>query len=1164
MSTDPSSRLQVANVEPADSCERPGDIGSISARLSFTIFRLDPDLRCLSVSPVSPSVESVLGIQAAGWIGRTVSEVGLPTGVHDSIATACREVFSSGRARSLELATDGEDLLVRLTPECDTEGSVETVLCIAQDVTEIRRAERERAMADEFLRILNESHGTTDLLRAVALFLQRRSGCEAVGIRLSQDGDYPYFEARGFPPEFVRLENQLCSRDHDGRVVLDAQRVPALDCMCGVVIRGRTDASKSFFSPGGSFWTNCTTELLATTSEADRQAATRNRCNGMGYESVALIPLRLGEAQLGLLQLNDHRRDRHSAESIVFWERLANYLAVAIAKSRANDALRQSEERLRLASRAAEATEAQFAAFMSHSPTIAWMKDEDGRYLYRNRPFERVSGAESEDCRGKTDFDLWPPETARQLRDNDLAVLAGGEGLQVVETVQEENGELSTWLNSKFPFQDGSGRRYIGGIGVDITARKRAEEERERLLAQLDAERARWRVTVDSMLDLLATCDAEGRVTYINPAYSRLIGRYVTPGLPLEKHADHFQLYRPDGTLYESSELPLQSAALSGEDVRGVEVVHRTQDGQEFIGVFNAAPLRDKTGRVFGAVTVGRDVTEERRAEAERERLLAELREANGRLAAANLAAEEQASLAKTARADAERQAAQLGALLENLNEAVNIHDASGRLIMRNRKAQEITGIAEQVEGIDSPVPVAYLNLDGTPLPSDRLPCALALRDEKPDYSEYILVRADGSRRRLTFSTGTVRDETGRIVLALGVYRDVTERREMEQSLRESEEQFRALAENSPDLIARFDREHRRVYVNAAVERELKIPREELLGRCYQDTPVIPPEQADFFDEQIRTVFETGVVNRVQYASKTRGGNLCFDWLIVPEFDASGRVVTVLSINHDVTELYRVTEELRRLSANLESEVEKRSIELQVSSAELDAFSYSISHNVRAPLRHIQGYAQALVDDYGDRLDEAGRDYANRLGESAVRLDGVIRDLVGYARICRAQLRPEYLTLGTALEEADARLRAKAWRRGPRPNLAGLDAEVLADREILVGVLTELLDNAGKFVAPGRESTVRVWAERREGRVRLWVADNGAGIAPDHQDRVFRMFERLSPVGQGDGNGIGLAIVRKGVERLGGTLGVESVLGEGSRFWIELPLATRAPTTDSE
>ena len=139
----------------------------------------------------------------------------------------------------------------------------------------------------------------------------------------------------------------MCVRSENGEPLHDGDGNPVLECMCGNVICGRFDPSKPFFTPKGSFWTNCTTELLASTTEADRQARTRNRCNGEGYESVALIRLHSGSEPLGLVQLNDHGKGLFTAETIAFWERLAGYLAVAVAKSRTDKMLRESEERLK-------------------------------------------------------------------------------------------------------------------------------------------------------------------------------------------------------------------------------------------------------------------------------------------------------------------------------------------------------------------------------------------------------------------------------------------------------------------------------------------------------------------------------------------------------------------------------------------------------------------------------------------------------------------------------------------------------------------------------------------------------------------------------------------------------------------------------------------------
>ena len=213
------------------------------------------------------------------------------------------------------------------------------LLGVDMDITERKRVEEEREATVEFLHLTNESRGTKELIHAATAFFQKHSGCEAVGIRLQDGEDYPYYETRGFPEEFVLAEKHLCAHDKAGQLIRDGAGNPVLECMCGNVISGRVNASKPFFTAQGSFWSNCTTELLASTSETDRQARTRNRCNGEGYESVALIPLQLGTDCMGLLQLNDRSKGRFSIETITLWERLAGYLSVAVAKFRTDEKL---------------------------------------------------------------------------------------------------------------------------------------------------------------------------------------------------------------------------------------------------------------------------------------------------------------------------------------------------------------------------------------------------------------------------------------------------------------------------------------------------------------------------------------------------------------------------------------------------------------------------------------------------------------------------------------------------------------------------------------------------------------------------------------------------------------------------------------------------------
>jgi signal transduction histidine kinase len=235
--------------------------------------------------------------------------------------------------------------------------------------------------------------------------------------------------------------------------------------------------------------------------------------------------------------------------------------------------------------------------------------------------------------------------------------------------------------------------------------------------------------------------------------------------------------------------------------------------------------------------------------------------------------------------------------------------------------------------------------------------------------------------------------------------------------------------------------------------------------------------------------------------------------------------------------------------------VQERTRELEAANQELDAFSYSISHDLRAPLRAMQGFTEALLEDYGERLDSTGQDYAQRIVAASHRMDALIQDLLAYSRLSRTEVRLDPVNVETAVDEVCGQLATELKDRGATITVDRPLARVMAHRTVFGQVLANLLTNAVKFVAPDTPPRVRIWTELRGDWVRLGVDDNGIGIVPEHRERIFRAFERLHGVEQYPGTGIGLAIVQKGIARLGGQVGVESAPGQGSRFWVELKSA---------
>lgn len=252
-------------------------------------------------------------------------------------------------------------------------------------------------------------------------------------------------------------------------------------------------------------------------------------------------------------------------------------------------------------------------------------------------------------------------------------------------------------------------------------------------------------------------------------------------------------------------------------------------------------------------------------------------------------------------------------------------------------------------------------------------------------------------------------------------------------------------------------------------------------------------------------------------------------------------------------ELTRTNNEL----TNLQRELAKANAELSLAVEQLDAFAHSVSHDLRTPLMHIRGFVDVLVEDYGTRLDGDGQQVLAWIAEDTARMAAMIDDILAYSRLSRAEFALARIDTASVVREAERQVFGAA----ARDACVAIDtpmAWVMGHRPNLVQMVANLLSNARKYTKPDQAPEIRVWTEvcgRRGRRVRLWVQDHGVGIAPEHHERIFGLFGRVNRRDETEGTGVGLAIVRAGAERMGGSVGVESQVGVGSRFWIELERA---------
>jgi PAS domain-containing protein len=247
-------------------------------------------------------------------------------------------------------AKDGREVWVSTNgiPLLNADGTLRGYRGSDNDITERKRAQRYQSLSAEILSALNEPLSVRDVINRILAAIQQETGFDAVGIRLRSGDDFPYFVQNGFSPEFLLTENTLIARDENGGLCRDANGNIRLECTCGLVLSGKADPANPLFTKDGSWWTNNSLLLLDLPANQDSRLHPRNRCMHQGYCSLALIPIRANRDIVGLLQLNDRKKDRFTLDQIHFFEGISASIGVALMRKQQEDALRESEARHRL------------------------------------------------------------------------------------------------------------------------------------------------------------------------------------------------------------------------------------------------------------------------------------------------------------------------------------------------------------------------------------------------------------------------------------------------------------------------------------------------------------------------------------------------------------------------------------------------------------------------------------------------------------------------------------------------------------------------------------------------------------------------------------------------------------------------------------------------
>jgi PAS domain S-box-containing protein len=619
---------------------------------------------------------------------------------------------------------------------------------------------------------------------------------------------------------------------------------------------------------------------------------------------------------------------------------------------------------------------------------------------------------------------------------------------------------------------------------------------------------------VDSSDDAIITKNLDGIITSWNRGAELIFG--YTPmeaiGQPVT------MLMPPDRT----NEEPLILEQIKkGERIRHYETIRRAKNGGLVNISLTVSPIIDSEGKIVGASKIARDISREVEA---RERV--------------------------------RQSEEQFRVTLSSIGDAVMATDRNGRVTFMNAVAEQLTGWkAPQALGVPLEDTFKIVNEFTRKAVENPVSKVLQQGNTVGLANHTLLVSKDGTERPIDDSGAPIRGSSGDLLGVVLVFRDVAARRAAElTALR-----FAAIVQNSDDAIISKNLDGIITSWNEGAQRIFGYAPDEIIGRSIKT--LIPPELQEE-EDQILARLRRG--QRVYHFETIRvakdGRQIPISLTVSPIKDHDGQIIGASKIARDISERKQAERDLAEANAKLQSyagELERQVCErtraLEKTIGELEAFSYSLSHDMRAPLRTVESFSEIVLKDYGEKIEARGSDLLKKSIRAAQRMDKLILDLLAFTRVARAPI---------AIETVDAQKVIQSIiedRADFQPPRAEVKIEtpllcVTGNETSLAQCITNLLDNAVKFVPKNTVPRVRIYSERHDGGVRLWFEDNGIGIDAHGKTRLFQMFQRLH--GEAfPGTGIGLAIVRKAVERMGGEAGVESEPGKGSRFWLQLPEA---------
>jgi PAS domain S-box-containing protein len=632
-----------------------------------------------------------------------------------------------------------------------------------------------------------------------------------------------------------------------------------------------------------------------------------------------------------------------------------------------------------------------------------------------------------------------------------------------------------------------------------LAERRRRQDQEER------------RALLDSIGDAVITTDTQGRVREVNPAAAVLTGwaESEARNRPLE------EVFRISERVERPKPAPLPGEPLlSAADASESHSVLVRRDGGERPVIRSSSPIRGLDGETTGSVVVFSDQSRQH------------------------------AALQALYRSEAKFRNA-----MESINLIALILDEAGRVSVCSDYFLDLTGWSrEDVIGRDWFE--RFVPEEERPGRREAFRRAFEVGGTAR-HPEYEIVTRRGRRHLIAWSNNGLRDSRSKLVGLVCIGEDITERKQAEDRIRQSENRLKLLVEHCPGAIAMFDLEMRYLVVSPRWLEDYHLGTQNVIGKShYEVFPDIPQRWKDIHSRCIKGASEKCDEDPFPRES---GGTEWVRWEIHPWIDDQGGIGGIVMFTEVVTPRKEAQEALKKLNAELELRVQERTAQLAEKNKELETFSYSVSHDLKAPLRGIDGYSKILLDEYADRIDEEGRGFLKNIRTGTEQMRQLIEDMLAYSRLERRALSLEPLGLGDLVRRVMQERQFDLAQAQVDVSLA--EGQVQADHEGVAIVIRNLIDNAVKFSRRRNPPEIRIASRIEAGRHVLSIRDNGTGFAMKHHDLIFQIFQRLHRSEEYGGTGVGLAIVKKAMDRMQGRVWAESEPDRGATFYVELPCA---------